>query len=115
MHTPVSFKNHNMPKEQLHSFMEEWSLTQAERNHVETIEEANDFEIHDEEDSDFFEKQTVYEMHEMAEENLAIYKQNQELQAESNETVVPGGDNHNPLHDQSAPDEPNPPENPLPD
>jgi len=118
--TPVTFNNHNMPKNQMKSFMDEWSLTQAELNHVETIEEANDFEIYDEEDNDFFKNQTVYEMHDQAEENLALFQpieeppNDQESQAESNETVVSGEEKTQPPHDQSAPNEPNPPAPQIP-
>ncbi len=112
--TPVSFKGNNMPASQMHQFMEEWSLTQAESNHVETIDEANDFDIFDDDD-DFFEKTpnlTVYEMHDQAEENLALYNDSlpeeedeteQEKEAESNETDDRAQDKNQPLPDQSAP------------
>lgn len=94
--TPVTFKSQNMPASQMHSFMEEWSLVQAESNHVETIEEANDFNLNDDDD-DFFTKipnLTVYEMHDQAEENLELYnnslpeeaENDQETEDESNET-----------------------------
>lgn len=73
--TPVSFKGSSVAPHQFQSFMTEWSLTQAEANHVETIDEANDFSIHDEEDNDFFNDLTVYEMHDQAEENLQLYNE----------------------------------------
>ncbi len=115
--TPVSFNHQNMPKNQLHSFMEEWSLTQAEKNHVETIEEANDFSINNDDD-DFFTQipnLTVYEMHDQAEENLQLYNESlppeneQETQAESNETDDRAQDKTQPLPDQSAPVSKDPP------
>ncbi len=94
--TPVTFHSKNMPASQMHSFMEEWSLSQAENNHVETIEEANDFNLNDDDD-DFFTQipnLTVYEMHDQAEENLELYNNSlppedetdQETEDESNET-----------------------------
>ncbi len=95
--------------------MQEWSLTQSEHNHVETLEEANDFNIGPEDD-DFFDHNpqvTVYEMHDQAEENLQLYQSEippetqEETQAETNETVDRAQEN--PLHDQSAPVK-NPPE-----
>ncbi len=98
--------------------MEEWSLTQAEANHVETIEEANDFHLPEEDGDDFFEKATVYEMHDQAEQNLQLFQDEelrlqQEAEAESNETETPG-DQTPPIteHDQSAPDESKPASNP---
>ena len=87
----------------------EWSLANAEKLHVETIEEANDFNIPDDDSEDFLQNVTVYEMHEMAEENLRQFQKDQELQAlaESNETGVTSAEPTTP-HDQSAPNEPNP-------
>jgi len=112
--TPVAFHN-TVPPAKMHSMIEEWSLTNAENAHVETLEEANDFNIGDDDD-DFFEKHTVYEMHDQAEENLQLFQQNtpaenkQETQTESNETVVSG--ENQPSHDQSAPNQPNSSANP---
>ena len=64
--TPVSFRGLPTQRDEFRKFMDEWSRDQAEANHVETIEEANDFDIGgEEEDDDFFEGITPYEMHEM--------------------------------------------------
>ena len=88
--TRVPFTN-VIPAPQMHSMIEEFSLSQAEKHHIETLEEANDFNIGDDDD-DFFKNQTVYEMHDQAEENMALFQQNfppetdQEEEAESNET-----------------------------
>ncbi len=118
--TPVSFNNHNVPPAKLHSFMEEWSLTQAENNHVETIDEASNFEIFDHEE-DFFEgipNLTVYEMHDQAEENLQLYQNSlppendQETEDESNETSVQARDDTDTTHDQSALNATDPPQTP---
>ena len=88
-------------------------MTNAENNHVETLEEANDFNI-GEDDDDFFQNYTVYEMHDQAEQNLQLFQENfppeqQETQPESNETELQS-ESPNPeySHDQSAPEEPNP-------
>ena len=112
--TPVTFNGHNVPKNQIKSFMDEWSLTQSEANHVETIEEANDFEIYDDSEDDFFaQTTTVYEMHDQAEENLQLFPPPlPEVEAESNETEDPGAEQPNPPHVQSAPVEPDPPRTP---
>ena len=107
--TPVTRRGQSVLPNDMKTFMEEWSLSRAEANHVETIEEANDFNLPpDPEDEDFFHGLTVYEMHEVAEENLALYnEQEKESQVvpESNETDVPGELTTDPAHDQSAPDE----------
>lgn len=87
--TPLTYGGNNMPPDQLHSFMTEWSLSQAERNHVETLEEANDFNINDEESDDFFQNLTVYEMHEQAEENLALLQQIQETENPPSNALTP--------------------------
>ncbi len=73
--TPVKFRGHNMQADQMKNFMSEWSLYQAEANHVETIEEANDFSIPDDDSEDFLQNVTVYEMHEMAEDNLILLQE----------------------------------------
>lgn len=106
---PVQFRDQGGD---FRSFMEEWSLRQAEANHVETIEEANDFNI-EEDDEDILHPQlTVYEMHEAAEDNLAILQREEEearlWRAESNETAAGAQDQSitENLHDQSAPGEP---------
>ena len=105
-------KSHRLEVDNFQNMVNEWSLANAEANHVETIEEANDFDIPDDDSEDFLQNVTVYEMHEMAEENLRLLQldqeQNQAL-AESNETGTGALDtNPNPEHDQSAPGEPNP-------
>ena len=57
----------DVPLSDFKAFMDSWSVNQAEVNHVETIEEANDFEIFDPEDDNIFPGEvTVYEMHEIA-------------------------------------------------
>ena len=107
--TPVQFWGSSVYPDQMKNFMEEWSLRQAEENHVESIEEANDFNIQDEEDEDFFQGYTVYEMHEIAEDNLAAYQaalpQDPEVaeSSESDDRALATPDNE---HDQSAPVEP---------
>nr|UXQ88022.1 MAG: hypothetical protein [Microvirus sp.] len=60
----------SMEADNFQHMVNEWSLTNAEKLHVETIEEANDFEIPDDDSEDFLQNITVYEMHEMAEDNL---------------------------------------------
>ena len=106
--TPVTYRGSAVQPNDMKSFMAEWSLSQAEANHVETIEEANDFDIQDEEDEDFLQNFTVYEMHEIAEDNLAIYNQEQaddppeSVDVESNETSDRARDPQN-SHVQSAP------------
>ena len=106
--TPVKFRGSSVQPNDMKSFMDEWSLRQAEANHVETLEEANDFNINDEGDEDFLEPFTVYEMHEIAEDNLAIYNQEQaddppeSVDVESNETSDRARDPQN-SHVQSAP------------
>lgn len=93
--------------------MEEWSRLHAEENHVETIEEANDFGI-DEDDEDILHPSiTVYEMHESAEDNLAVLEREQmeheeylkSLEAESNETDVRAREIPENTHVQSAPNQ----------
>ncbi len=101
-------KSPRLDVDNFHNMVNEWSLTNAEQNHVETIEEANDFNIPDDDSEDFLQNVTVYEMHEAAEDNLQLLEQNQKALAESNETGIGAQDNNNqPLHDQSAPNEPN--------
>lgn len=51
----------------MEKFMREWSARKAELEHVETFEEANDFEVYDPEDDDFFHDVTPYELHDMPE------------------------------------------------
>nr|UXQ88096.1 MAG: hypothetical protein [Microvirus sp.] len=99
-------KPHLRSTDDLHRMVNEMSLSLSESNHVETIEEANDFEINDEGDADFLQNLTVYEMHDQAEENLQLLPQINQLLAESNETGVQGAEPP-PQHAQSAPDEPN--------
>jgi hypothetical protein len=108
---PISFRNRPVDQGDFRSFMAEWSLRNAEENHVETIEEANDFEIFDEEEEDFLANLTVYEMHDMAEENLQKWKDSlpSEEMTESNETAVLAREEEstgNVSHDQSAQHEP---------
>lgn len=100
---PLRVRGHRSPDpHDVKNFIQEWSLSQAEANHVETIDEANDFSIHDEEDEDFFENLTVYEMHEATEDRLALMEL--EKQAETNETDDTGAElNPDTTHDQSAP------------
>nr|UXQ88074.1 MAG: hypothetical protein [Microvirus sp.] len=98
----------NTQQSDFQKMVNEWSTSQAELNHVETIEEANDFGIEeDAEDQDFFHNLTVYEMHEAAEDNLAAHQAEQAeiLLAESNEP----GDlaSMSPNNTQSAQIEPN--------
>lgn len=109
---PIKYRGAPAAPQDFRSFMEEWSISQAEANHVETIEEANDFEIFEEEDDIFSPELTVYEMHEAAEETLALleHSQPEQLQAESNETGDAGAINSQNSHDQSAPLELNSPE-----
>lgn len=101
--TPVKFRGKPMQPDNLKNFMTEWSTSQAEANHVETIEEANDFKIPDDDSEDFLQNVTVYEMHEMAEDNLVLLQETEAMVAESNETGVTGEDTI--PHDQSAPNE----------
>nr|UXQ87936.1 MAG: hypothetical protein [Microvirus sp.] len=96
----------SMHTDDFQNMVNEWSLTNAEKHHVETIEEANDFDIPDDDSEDFLQNITVYEMHEMAEDNLHLLPQINQALAESNETGIPGADSQ-PPHAQSAPDEPN--------
>ncbi len=107
----IKHNNRKVYPDQMKNFMQAWSLDQAEANHVETIEEANDFNI-GEEDEDFFPpKLTVYEMHENAEDNLKLLEQEALLNpdpAESNETGDQGESTQTTLT-QSAPVELNSP------
>ncbi len=95
-------KSKRLEVDNFQSMVNEWSLTNAEQNHVETIEEANDFNIPDDDSEDFLQNVTVYEMHEMAEDNLRLLEQEQKALAESNETDILGAEPP-PPHDQSAP------------
>lgn len=111
--TPVSFRGMPTQVDEVKRYFEEWSRANAEANHVETLEEANDFSIQDEEDDDFFHGLTPYEMHDLYETEVAngqMEDQEGSLEpeaesAESNETADQGA-NSNPdsSHDQSAPD-----------
>lgn len=109
--TPGTYRGNSIQSQDMQSFMAEWSTTQAEANHVETIEEANDFEIYEEEDDFFQPTLTVYEMQEAAEDNLLLLEEEQRriAEAESNETGPQGDPTPNPDHAQSAPVEPNSP------
>ena len=101
----------SLPQHELQRMVRELSLAASEEAHIETLEEANDFGIEDdEEDQDFFHNLTVYEMHEAAEDNLALLEQAQLNQepAESNETGDQGEESPTP-HAQSAPVELNTP------
>ena len=60
----------DVPLSEFKEFMDSWSINQAEINHVETLEEANDFYIPEEEDEDIIPSDlTVYELHEIEAEN----------------------------------------------
>ena len=103
--TPVNFGRSPYPDD-FKSQLEEFSRMSAERNHVETIEEANDFgDMSQPEDEDFFEQTTVYEMHEIQAE--AVEDTPEEAPqidvAETPDSDVQG-DLDFPEHDQSAPD-----------
>lgn len=109
--TPVRFRGLSVPNQDFRQFMQEWSTSQAEANHVESFDEANDFEINDPEDYDFFHDVTPYEMQDLPEDTQADrldQDQSQVEKAESNETGPTGADltsqhqNDDP-HDQSAP------------
>lgn len=63
----ITFNGKPAPEQDVKRFMAEWSRANAEANHVETEEEANDFDIDDDESDDFFHNFTPYEMHEMHE------------------------------------------------
>lgn len=107
--TPVSFNGKPAYKDEVKHFLTEWSRTQAEQQHVETIEEANDFFLpeEDNDDEDFFSlTPTVYEMHEIqAEADELVQEAPPSETPESNETVDPGAPSTppDPAHDQSAP------------
>lgn len=104
-HTPVSFGGRDLFPSEAKQLIQEWSAQQAEANHVETLEEANDFEIPGfemEEDEDFFQNLTVYEMHEQMEE---IQKQSPPEIDPANDVSGRENENLDLSHDQSAPDE----------
>ncbi|AXL14892.1 hypothetical protein [Microviridae sp.] len=105
MKTPIRNGDRNVPVSDFKTFMAEWSLAQAEANHVETMEEANDFEIYEEEDDFFPQQLTVYEMHDDQETRLAL----EALEAESIDSAVLANDNSEHVHAQSAQHEPTPP------
>lgn len=93
--TPVSFRGKALPQADFRRFVHDWSQSQAEANHVETFEEANDFEVYDPEDHDFFHGMTPYEMHDMPEDTPdsrldAGQPAPAEASAESNETEPTG-------------------------
>lgn len=99
-HTPVRMGGGNPYPEDFRSQLEEFSRQSAEQNHVETIEEANDFgDLLQPEDEDFFEAHTVYEMHEIQAENPPT--PNEEIAVET--PSEPQGDPEPDDHDQSAP------------
>ena len=52
-----------MEVQTFHQMANELSLSLEEANHIETIEEANDFNIPDDDSEDFLNNVTVYEMH----------------------------------------------------
>ena len=90
----LTLRGKNLGAESFRDFMTEWSLRQAEANHVETIEEANDFNI-DEDDEDIIHPSlTVYEMQEAAEDNLAVYEREQK-EAEAYEKLLASESNEN--------------------
>lgn len=118
--TPVTFRGKSVPHQDMARFMQEWSRAKAEAEHVETFEEANDFEIYDPEDNDFFHDLTPYEMLDMPEIEEADQgrlEQNQpadpQSAAESNETEPAGAQQKvlkETAHDKSAPMGDSPPD-----
>lgn len=105
--TPIRFRGRYGDPNQVRAYIEEWSRTQAENAHVETIEEANDFDINDPDDDDFFPPDfTPYELHEM---QIDSTPDDQAL-AENNETDDPGAPptTKDQAHEQSAPVEDSP-------
>lgn len=124
--TPVTFRGMPTQVDEVKAYFQEWSRTEAENNHVETIEEANDFSIFDEEDEDFFHSLTPYEMHDVLETETQAQLRDEETERFLSEAEQVGSGNTDPdvpgasqTPDQdarqSAPDEePDPTEDPAP-
>lgn len=91
--TPVNFRGMPTQVDEVKAYFEEWSRTQAEQNHVETIEEANDFSIYDEEDDDFFHSLTPYEMHDMLETETQAQLRDEETERLLSEAEQVGSEN----------------------
>lgn len=104
--TPVTFRGRNLYPDDARRLIQELRLAEMEAGHVETFEEANDFNIPSaDEDADFFEDLTVYEMHEITPEASELDDEATAMvAAESNETED-GARSEPPFppHDQSAP------------
>jgi len=105
--TPVIFRGKNLYPDDAKRLMQELRLAQHEEEYVETYEEANDFTLESaDEDEDFFQDLTVYEMHEMAAEAEELDDEAPpKVAAESNETEDGARRESDPPppHDQSAP------------
>lgn len=104
--TPVTFKGRNLYPDDAKRLLQELRLATYEDEYVESYEEANDFNIEaSDEDGDFLQDLTVYEMHEVAAEADELDEEAPPMvAAESNETELRASDNPT-AHDQSAPQE----------
>ena len=109
--TPVTFGGRDFEADRLKQMLENQKILEVEAGHVESFEEANDFGPEDDEDLDFGNGYTMYEMHEMALEAEAQVPPEaaQQVMDESNETVDQGASNPTPDAQPSAPDEPTQP------
>lgn len=89
--TPVTFRGQNMYPDDVKRQLAEWSNLQAEAAHVETLEEANDFELppdpYYDDDQGFFGNLTVYEMREVQADHQAEMARQAEMEA----SAGPGG------------------------
>lgn len=99
---PVKFRGRPGQVDQVRAYIDNWSRTNAEDAHVETIEEANNFDINDPDDEDFFPPDfTPYELLELPPDTEEV----EHGLAENNETDDAGAPptQKDEAHEQSAP------------
>lgn len=104
--TPITFRGKNLYPDDAKRMLQELRLAQHEEEYIETFEEANDFNIPSaDEDEDFFEDLTVYEMHEITPEVDELVEETPAVvAAESNETEDRArSESPDDAHAQSAP------------
>lgn len=69
--TLVTYRGVAVQPNEMELFMRNFQLSESERQHTETFEEANDFDIEDPEDDAFFSTMTPYELLEVQEDETA--------------------------------------------